>query len=170
MKSSPGGLTATTTNGSTTTATVKGLTNGTSYTFTVVSNNVNGSSIASSPSSVVIPSTVPNAPTNVSGVSENTQSTISWTAPVITGGSAITSYTVKSSPGGLTATTSNGSTTTATVTGLTNGISYTFTVLANNIKGSSIASSPSSVIISPARTLPIVPIKQLKIINHKSIN
>ena len=45
------------------------------------------------------------------------------------GGSAITSYTVKSSPGSISA---SGSTSPMTVTGLTNGISYTFTATATN--------------------------------------
>ena len=145
----------TTINGSTTTATVSGLTNGTSYTFTVFATNINGDSLPSIASSEIIPSTVPNVPTSVSGTSGNTQATISWTAPVATGGSAITSYTVTSNPGGLTKTTTDGSTTTATVEGLTNGTSYTFTVVATNIKGSSSASTASSEIIPS--TVPNVP-------------
>ena len=95
-----------------------------------------------------IETTTPNAPTNVTASAGNTQAIIIWTASTNNGGSAITSYTVTSSPGGLTATTANGSTTTATVSGLTNGTAYTFTVLATNVAGSSAASSASNSVMS----------------------
>ena len=57
------------------------------------------------------------------------------------GGSPITSYTVTSSPGGKTAT---GASSPITVTGLTNGTAYTFTVTATNALGTGPASSPSN--------------------------
>jgi hypothetical protein len=94
---------------------------------------------------------VPNPPTNVVATAGDTQATISWTAPTNNGGSSITSYTVTSSPGGLTTTTANGNTTTAVVTGLSNGSSYTFTVTAANTAGNSASSSVSNTII-PAVT------------------
>jgi hypothetical protein len=59
------------------------------------------------------------------------------------GGSDIIDYTVTSSPGGFTATSSS---TSATVTGLTNGTAYTFTVTARNLAGNSDPSSASSSI------------------------
>src|SRR6185369_16421750 len=59
----------------------------------------------------------------------NTSATVSFTAPASNGGSAITGYTITSSPGSITAT---GSSSPITVTGLTNGTSYTFTVKATN--------------------------------------
>ena len=90
----------------------------------------------------------PNSPTGVTATTGNAQAIINWTAPTNNGGSAITSYTVTSSPGGLTATTANGLITTATVTGLTNDTTYTFTVVATNIAGSSIASLASNSVIS----------------------
>ena len=61
---------------------------------------------------------------------QNTQVPVTWIASPTTGGSAITSYTVTASPGGQTCTTPNGTTTNCTVTGLTNGTPYTFTVTA----------------------------------------
>ena len=50
------------------------------------------------------PATVPGAPTGPSAVAGNGQATVSWTIPADNGGSAITSYTAKSTPGSLTAT------------------------------------------------------------------
>jgi len=89
----------------------------------------------------VITTTVPGPPTSVTATAGAGQATVSWTAPTNTGGSAIIDYTVTSSPGGLTATTSG---TSATVIGLTGGTSYTFTVTARNSVGSSSPSSPSN--------------------------
>lgn len=85
--------------------------------------------------------TIPGAPTGVSATSnEDTQSTVSFTAPS-NGGSAITSYTVTASPGGATAT---GTSSPIVVTGLTNGTAYRFHVLATNVIGNSAYSSYSS--------------------------
>ena len=56
-------------------------------------------------------------------------------APGATGGSAITEYSIVSSPATTTQTTSN---TTYTFTGLTNGTDYTFTATAINANGSSV--------------------------------
>ena len=89
--------------------------------------------------------TVPDAPTSVSAVAGAQQATVSFTAPINDGGSAITSYTVTSSPGGLTASASSSP---ITVTGLTYGRSYTFTVVATNMYGNSMSSLSSSPITS----------------------
>jgi hypothetical protein len=136
--SSPGGLTGT---GTASPVTVIGLTNGTAYTFTVTATNANGTGPASSASNSVTPSTVPGAPTIGTATAGNAQATITFTVPISNGGSAITGYTATSSPGGLTGTSA---TSPITVTGLTNGIAYTFTVTATNANGTSQASSTSN--------------------------
>ncbi len=144
VTASPGGETCLWTSGPAH-CTVTGLTNGTPYTFTVTATNANATGAPSAASSAVTPLDVPGAPTGVSASAWTTPgglATISWTAPVITGGTAITGYTVTASPGGLTCTTTGA--TTCAITGLTNGQSYTFTVTAANSQGNSVASSASS--------------------------
>jgi hypothetical protein len=72
----------------------------------------------------------PGAPTGVSAAAGDTQATVSFTAPSFQGVPPnITGYLATSNPGGFTAT---GSASPLTVTGLTNGTSYTFTVQATN--------------------------------------
>ena len=153
-----GGVTKTCTTDSTS-CNVTGLTNGTAYTFTVKATNVIGDSLASEASSSVTPeasTSVPGAPTSVSGVSGNTQVTVSWAAPASNGGSVITGYTVSASPqvGGVTKTCTTASTS-CNVTGLTNGTAYTFTVKATNVIGDSLASDASSS-VTPS-TVPGLP-------------
>jgi hypothetical protein len=138
--------------GTTPTATITGLTNGTSYAFTVVATNAAGSGPASAPSPPIVPFGLPAAPTNVAATAGNAQATVSWT-PADSNGSRITGYTVTSSPGGFTVTTLAGTTTSATVTGLTNGTSYTFTVLATNAAGNGSPSQPSAAVV-PSATPP----------------
>jgi uncharacterized protein (TIGR02145 family) len=71
---------------------------------------------------------------------------VAFTAPVSNGGSVITSYTATSSPGGFSGTLNQAGSGTITVTGLTPGTSYTFTVVATNAAGNSVASSPSGAV------------------------
>jgi uncharacterized repeat protein (TIGR02543 family) len=90
---------------------------------------------------IIIAITKPDSPTGVSATSgENATTTVSWTAPS-DGGSSITAYTATSNAGQ--SCTSN--TTSCSVSGLTNGTAYTFTVTATNSIGTSDPSSASSV-------------------------
>ncbi len=125
-------------------ATVPALTNGTPYTFTVVATNAAGDSAPSAPSSAVTPRTTPGAPTAVSATAGDGSVAVTWTAPTDNGGSPITKYTVTSSPENKTAVTPDGSTLTATVSGLTNGTAYTFTVVATNAAGDGSPSAAST--------------------------
>ena len=99
--------------------------------------------------------TVPGAPTNARATAGDAQATVTWQAPRKDGGSAILSYRVVSTPGSLSATV-NAPTLTATVTGLTNGTSYTFKVYARNSVGESVASSASNAVV-PAGSPPPPP-------------
>lgn len=89
-----------------------------------------------------------NAPDPATGVSAsggNTQATVSFTAPSDVGGSAITGYRAQSNDG----IGASGSASPITITGLTNGTSYTFNVWAINAFGYS-APSDASGGVTPA--------------------
>jgi uncharacterized protein (TIGR02145 family) len=89
--------------------------------------------------------TVPGSPTIVNVVAGNAQATVSFTAPSSAGGSAITSYTVTSTPA-VGPGTWTGAGPSITATGLTNGTPYTFTVVATNAVGNSLPSAASSAV------------------------
>ncbi len=152
VTASPGGA-STTVGPANTSATVTGLTNGTSYTFTVHATNANGDSPESAPSNPVVPATIPDAPTNVGASASNSQARVTWSVPAANG-APITGFHVTASPGGA-STTVGPANTSATVTGLTNGTGYTFTVHATNANGDSPESAPSNPVV-PA-TIPDAP-------------
>jgi hypothetical protein len=137
----------------TTSAFLSGLTNGVLYSYYVTALNSGGESAPSSVISV-IPTTVPNPPTSVLALAGNTTASVYFTPPVDNGGSVITSYTVTSNPGSFTST---GSASPLTVTGLTNGTDYTFTVRATNAVGTS-SSSVASPVATPLASVPSVPL------------
>ncbi len=83
--------------------------------------------------------TQPGAPAGLIATPGDSQVTLSWQAPS-DNGSPITRYTVTISPG----TTQDGATTTMTVTGLTNGTAYTFSVTATNIAGTGLPSNTAT--------------------------
>jgi hypothetical protein len=113
----------------------------------VKATNSYGNSSATSNSIGPVTANVPLAPTiGTATRASATSVTVSFTAPSSDGGSAITSYQVTSSPGGITAT---GGSSPITVTGLTTGTPYTFTVKAINSIGQSAASAASNS-IAPA--------------------
>ena len=138
VTSFPGGFTST---GTTSPRVVAGLTNGTLYNFTVFATNAMGNSAPSSPSADAVPCTIPSAPTSPVATVGNAQASVAFVSPASNGGGVITSYTVTSSPGGLFATASSSP---IVVSSLINGTPYTFTVLATNAAGNSVASTATS--------------------------
>ena len=139
-----------------TTTTITGLQQGTPYTFTVQASNPNGNGAVSAASSAITPSgaMAPAPPTGVAAIPARGQAQVSWTAPA-NNGSAITGYTITPYLGSAPQTptqTLNGSATSATVTGLTNGSPYTFTVSATNSLGTG-GPSAASAAITPDDTL-----------------
>ena len=156
---SPGRLTASSL-GPDTSAEIRGLTNGVEYTFSVAAINDVGTGNLSTESRGMTPQQVvvaPGAPTGVNTLAGDGQAVVSWTAPATDGGSSITSYTVQVTPGSTTVDTSNGRETSATVTGLTNGTAYTFSVVAKNSAGSSTESRSSTATPIASITVPGIP-------------
>ena len=102
---------------------------------------------ANSNSTASVAAIAPGAPTIGTATSTGTTTaTVVFTQPASNGGATITSYTATSSPSGITGTLSQAGSGTITVSGLTSGTSYTFTVTATNSAGTSSASSASNSI------------------------
>jgi uncharacterized protein (TIGR02145 family) len=95
---------------------------------------------------VVTPATEPDAPTGVVATAGDGSASVAFVAPSNDGGSDIWGYDVVSNPGGFI---EIGATSPIIVTGLTNGTSYTFTVVARNDVGPSEPSAPSAA-VTPA--------------------
>ncbi|MEK3736835.1 Ig-like domain-containing protein [Paenibacillus sp. FSL H7-0941] len=92
----------------------------------------------------VKPVTAPGIPTSVTATAENGQAIITFIPPVNDGGSEIIGYIVTANPGGLTVT---GTRSPLTISGLTNGTSYTFTIQAINKAGISESSAESNAVV-----------------------
>jgi uncharacterized repeat protein (TIGR02543 family) len=147
MTASPGGATCTV-NAPATSCSISPLDNGTAYTFSATAFNGVARSDTSTASASVTPATTPGAPTITSASSSSSGSTtVNFSAPASNGGSAITGYTITSSPGGFTCTAAANATSCA-VSGLTDGFAYTFTAVATNAIGNSSASSSSASVTS----------------------
>lgn len=86
----------------------------------------------------------PDAPTDVVAVAGDSQATITFSAPASVGSSAIANYTVTASPGNIITT---GPTSPITVTGLSNGVIYSFTVKAASATGTSPSSANSNSVM-----------------------
>ena len=95
------------------------------------------------------PSTTPSAPTSLTATAGDGQATISFTAGS-DGGSAITNYKYSTDGTNYTVLSPTDATTPITISGLTNGTSYTIYLKAVNTNGDSAASS--SVTVTPSAT------------------
>jgi hypothetical protein len=150
------GSTAVTATGASTSINVTGLTTGLPYYFSVTATAANGSTSAAqvTTNASTTAATAPSAPTGVAATAGAGQATVSFTAPS-DNGSAITSYTVTATPFSGSSVTATGSSSPITVTGLTFGTSYTFTVKATNLIGTG-SNSTASAAVTPY-TVPNAP-------------
>ncbi|NCY22048.1 hypothetical protein EBX31_08845, partial [bacterium] len=129
---------------------ISGLSNGTSYQVKILAVSSAGDGTPSS-AVTVLPAVAPGAPSGLSGSISGTTATLSWTAPVNNGGSAITDYVVQYSVNGTTWTTFNDGISTsisATISGLSasNTAGYSFRVAAVNTIGIGAYSSVLSLV------------------------
>ena len=137
---------------------VLSLTPGKTYTCSVTATNALGASLPSAKSAARTVPVVPVAPTNAAAVPGSGQASVSWTAPISNGGSPLTSYVVTPYIGTLAQTplakSVGPSVLSTSLTGLTNGTSYTVRVVAKNLVGS----GPAAV--SPPITVgaPVAPV------------
>jgi len=94
----------------------------------------------------------PNAPTSPSATGGDASASVTFTAPANVGGSAITAYYAVSNPSQITGTAASSP---VTVTGLTNGASYSFNVWALNSFGPGVLSSATGS-VTPAQVLALI--------------
>ena len=138
----------------TTSHTVTGLTNGTTYTFQIFAYNDGGPSPDSNTASAMPVPSLPHAPTDLTATAGDAQVALTWDAP--TTGGPVTAYQYRQSADGgnnwsdWTSTGSSSGDTTYTATALTNDTEYTFEVRSANVGGF----SPSS---NQATATPIPP-------------
>ncbi|MSZ09472.1 MAG: leucine-rich repeat protein, partial [Actinobacteria bacterium] len=131
-------------------ATVTGLSSGETYTFTVIASNWGKSSLPSTASNAVTTPNLPGSPTiGTATLTNPTTASVTFSAPASNGGSTITRYTAISSPDGRTGTVNQAGSGSISVTGLTPGAAYTFSVIATNGVGDSTPSSDSNSLTTP---------------------
>ena len=144
-----GGVTGSTT-GTASPLIVTALTNGASYTCTVAAANVFGPGPSSPASAAAVPSLVPASPAAPTVLFGNERVTVTFT-PIVDVANPVTGYaaTCTSLDGG-TPGAKSGTTSPLVVTSLTNGKTYTCTVTATNIVGTSPPSPPSAGVVPAA--------------------
>ena len=114
------------------------------------------------------PASVPGTPTGVTATAGNAAASVSWTAP--SSGGPVSSYTVTPFIGSSAQTprTVNAPATSTTMTGLTPGQSYTFTVRATNPSGSGQASAPSNAVTPTGSVAPGAPTSVTAVADSKA--
>jgi hypothetical protein len=114
---------------------ITGLTNGTAYTLTVVTTTVDGTSPPCAANAPVTPQSPPDPPTGVTVAAADAVLNVSWDGPASPGSLPITGYRAVAAPGNSSCTAGPG--TGCTIGGLTNGTTYTVTVVASSTAGDS---------------------------------
>lgn len=132
--------------------TVKGLTDGDTYTFVVTATNADGTSRRSTASIPVIPATIPGAPVITSVTAGDGQVSIVYRPPAWDGGLPIMSYSVTVDD--LSSLTEESQTVAAApgpiaVTGLTTGDAYRFVLRATNAIGTGSGCVSARVVLDP---------------------
>jgi GH25 family lysozyme M1 (1,4-beta-N-acetylmuramidase) len=94
---------------------------------------------------------LPDPPTSVQATALDASAYVTWTPPANDGGGTIASYQVTAAPGGKACSTKTGLY--CTVSGLTNGTPYTFSVVATNETGPG-ATSAASAAVTPVASIP----------------
>jgi len=128
-----------------TTVTCSGLTGGTNYTLSVAATNAVGTSGSGSRSGTAL--TYPGAPTGNASPANGALS-VTWTTPSSNGGTAITGYTATATASGHSYSCTS-TTLSCTIAGLTNGMTYSVSVVATNAKGNSTPSTTVSIYPAP---------------------
>ncbi|HEU4414312.1 MAG TPA: fibronectin type III domain-containing protein [Candidatus Angelobacter sp.] len=147
------------------TSTIVGVNQNVAYQFQVSASNAQGSSALSASSNVVPQGAgIPGAPTGVTAVAGDTQAFVSWTAPVNSNGTLVTSYTitalVNGIPSGISSTITAPATSSVStiVSGLTDGTAYMFSVHATSPGGNGFESVPSAPVTPAAANVPVMKI------------
>ena len=145
-------------NSTATTQTLTGLTSGVTYRFKVAAINAIGTGAESEVSNPVTPPTAPAAPLFVGVQGLNERVHVNWPVVESNGGSPITGYVVTAYVDGvpLKSVSRDPTDVNLVITGLTNGVAYTFTVAALNAVGTG-PESPPSIPVTPAPTKPDAP-------------
>jgi parallel beta-helix repeat protein len=136
--------------------TITGLTNGQSYAFTVAAHNSvgNGTQTAGVSSTPNTSASVPGAPTGLNVTPGDSLASLSWAAPGSNGSATIDYYLVYVNGVALA---NHYTSVSTTITGLTNGQQYTFTIAAHNSVGIGSPSSAVTIVPAVAPTVPGIP-------------
>jgi len=145
--------------------TITGLTNGTEYTVTAAAINAAGTGPASVASGALTPATAAYAVQGLSALPGNTTVTVSWTPLTAAqlGGGSFTNYRVSYRVAGTSSWTTATSALTSqadasyTVTGLSNGASYDFQVVAFTSANSAVIAGNTAEVVQYPSTVPTAP-------------